>query len=48
VSLNIIPGVPQLRPLVIGFLPRLPGFDTRSGHVGFMVDKFAVKLDISE
>jgi hypothetical protein len=27
--------------LVTGFLPRRPGFEPRSGHVGFVVDKVA-------
>jgi hypothetical protein len=31
--------VPQLKRLVAGFPPRRPGFDPRSGHVGFVVDK---------
>jgi hypothetical protein len=28
-----------LRRLVAGFPPRRPGFDSRSGHVRFIVDK---------
>jgi hypothetical protein len=31
--------VPQLRPLIVGFTPRRLGFEPRSGHMGFMVDK---------
>jgi hypothetical protein len=31
--------VPQLRRLVAAFPPRQPGFDPRSSHVGFVVDK---------
>jgi hypothetical protein len=34
--------VPWLRRLVAGFPPRRPGFETRSGHVEFVVDKVAV------
>jgi hypothetical protein len=33
--------VTQLRRLVSGLPPKLPGFDTWSGHVGFVVDKMA-------
>jgi hypothetical protein len=31
--------MPYLRRLVAGFPPRRPGFEPRSGHVGFVVDK---------
>jgi hypothetical protein len=31
--------VPQLRRLVAGFPPRRPGFEHRSGYVGFVVDR---------
>jgi hypothetical protein len=31
--------VPWLRRLVAGISPRRPGFDSRSVHVGFVVDK---------
>jgi hypothetical protein len=34
--------VPKLRRLVTGFPPRRPGFEPRSGHVGFVVDKVAL------
>jgi hypothetical protein len=34
--------VPWLRQFVAGFRPRLPGFEPRSGHVGFVVDKAAL------
>jgi hypothetical protein len=37
----------QLKRLVAGFPPRRPGFDPRSGHVGF-VDKVALGQDFSE
>jgi hypothetical protein len=33
--------VPYLKRLVAGFSPRWPGFDPRSGYVGFVVDKVA-------
>jgi hypothetical protein len=32
----------QLRRLIAGFPPWQPGFDPRSGYVGFMVDKVAL------
>jgi hypothetical protein len=34
--------------LVAGFPPRRPGFDPRSGHVGFVVDKAALGQVFSE
>jgi hypothetical protein len=34
--------LPQLRWLVAGFPPRLPGYDPRSDHVGFVVGKVAL------
>jgi hypothetical protein len=34
--------VPWHRQLVIGFLPRLPGFDLESGHMTFVVGKVAM------
>jgi hypothetical protein len=41
--------VPQLRRLVAGFPPRRrPGFDPRSDHVGFVVDKVALGQVFSE
>jgi hypothetical protein len=39
---NLLARPTQLRRLVAGFLPRRPGFDPRSGHVGFVVDKVAL------
>jgi hypothetical protein len=33
---------PQLKQLVTDFPPRRPGFEPRSGHVGFVVDKVAL------
>jgi hypothetical protein len=35
--------LPQLRRLVAGFPRRWPGFKPRSGHVGFVVDKVALR-----
>jgi hypothetical protein len=29
-------------PLVVGFTPRRPWFEYRSGHIGFVVDKMAL------
>jgi hypothetical protein len=40
--------VPQLRRLVVEFPPRRPGFDPRSSHVGFVVDKVALGQVFSE
>jgi hypothetical protein len=40
--------VPWLKRLVAGFPPRRPGFDPRSGHVGFVVDKVALGQVFSE
>jgi hypothetical protein len=34
--------VEYLTRLFAGFPPRKPGFDPRSGHVGFVVDKVAL------
>jgi hypothetical protein len=34
--------VPWLRPLAAGLPPQRPGFDPRSVHVGFVVDKVAL------
>jgi hypothetical protein len=31
--------IPYLRRLVVGFLPRQPGFDPRSSHVGSVMDR---------
>jgi hypothetical protein len=33
---------------VAGFPPRRPGFETRSGHVGFVVDRVALGQVFSE
>jgi hypothetical protein len=41
-GLSPIAAVPWLRRLVVGFPPRWPGFEPRSGHVGFVVDKVAL------
>jgi hypothetical protein len=40
--------VPQLRRLASGFPLRRPGFDPRSGHVGFVVDKMVLGQVFSE
>jgi hypothetical protein len=40
--------VPYLRRLVAGVPQRRPGFDPRSGHVGFVVDKVALGQVFSE
>jgi hypothetical protein len=40
--------VPQLRRLVAGFPQPRPGFQPRSSHVGFVVDKVALEQVISE
>jgi hypothetical protein len=40
--------VPWLRRLVTGFPLRRPGFEPRSGHVGFVVDKVALVQVFSE
>jgi hypothetical protein len=40
--------VPYLRRLVSGFPPRRPGFEPRSGHVGFVVDKVELGQVFSE
>jgi hypothetical protein len=36
---------PTVRPLVTGFPPRRPGLEPRSSHVGFVVDKVALRAD---
>jgi hypothetical protein len=38
----------MLKRLVAGFPPRRPGFYPRSGHVGFVVDKVALRQVFSE
>jgi hypothetical protein len=43
-----VKAVPYLRPLVANFPPRRPGFEPRSGHVGFVVDKVALGQVFSE
>jgi hypothetical protein len=40
--------VPQLRRLVAGFPSRQPGFNPKSGHVGFVVDEVALGQVSSE
>jgi hypothetical protein len=40
--------VPHFRRLVAGFPPLRPGFEPRSGHVGFVVDKVALEQVFSE
>jgi hypothetical protein len=40
--------LPRLRRLVDGFPPRRLGFDPRSGHVGFLVDKVTLRQVFSE
>jgi hypothetical protein len=39
---------PWLRRLVAGFLPRRPGFKPGYSHVGFVVDKVALRQIFSE
>jgi hypothetical protein len=39
---------PELKRLVAGFPPRLPGFKPGSSHVGFVVDKVALGQVFSE
>jgi hypothetical protein len=40
--------VAELKWLVAGFPSRRPGFEPRSGHVGFVVDKVALGQVFSE
>jgi hypothetical protein len=40
--------VPELKRLVAGFPSRRPGFDPRSGHVGFVVNTVALGQVLSE
>jgi hypothetical protein len=40
--------VPYLKRLVTAFPPRRTGFDPRSSHVGFVVDKLALTKVFSE
>jgi hypothetical protein len=40
--------MPQLRRLDTGFSPRRPGFDPRSGNVGFIMDGMVLGLNLSE
>jgi hypothetical protein len=40
--------MPRLRGLVAGFPQRRSGFEHRSGHVGFVVDKVALGQVFSE
>jgi hypothetical protein len=43
-----VKAVPQLRQLVTSFQPQRPGFEPRSGHVGFVVDKVELAYVYSE
>jgi hypothetical protein len=43
-----IKAVSQLRRLVAGFPQRRPGFELRSDHVGFVVDKVKLEQVFSE
>jgi hypothetical protein len=38
--------MPQLRWLLASFPLQQPGFDPRSGHVGFVVDKLVLVVSI--
>jgi hypothetical protein len=40
--------MPQLRRLVAGFPPWRPGFESMSGHMGFVVDEVALGHVFSE
>jgi hypothetical protein len=40
--------VPYLRPLVAGFPPRRLGFEPRSLHVGFVMEKVTLEQVFSE
>jgi hypothetical protein len=42
-SKEIIGAVPYFRQLVVGFPPRRPGFEPKSGHVGFLVNKVTLR-----
>jgi hypothetical protein len=46
--MRYIQAVSQLRRLVARFPPRRPGFEPRSGHMGFLVDKVALGPVFSE
>jgi hypothetical protein len=40
--------VPELKRLAVGFPQRRPGFEPRSGHVGFVVEEAALDQVFSE
>jgi hypothetical protein len=40
--------IPKFRRLFAGFPLRRPGFDTMSGHVGFVVDEVVLGQDLYE
>jgi hypothetical protein len=40
--------MPQIRQLVVGFPPLRPGFEHGSGHVGFVVDRVALRQVFSD
>jgi hypothetical protein len=40
--------IPSLRQLVACFPPQRPGFEPRSGYVGFLLDKMALGQVFSE
>jgi hypothetical protein len=46
--LLLFKAVPQLRRSVPGFPPRWPGFEPKSIHVGFVVDKVTLRQVFSE
>jgi hypothetical protein len=51
ISIVILPGLkaaPELRRLVAGFPPWRPRFESRSAHVGFVVEKVALGQVLSE
>jgi hypothetical protein len=41
-GIDVFLGIVGLLRLVAGFPPRRPGFEPRSGHVGFVVEKVAL------
>jgi hypothetical protein len=47
-EMGLYVAVPQLRRSVAGFPQWRPGFEPRSGHVGFMIDKIALGQVFSE
>jgi hypothetical protein len=40
--------MPQLKWLVIGYPPRQPKLELRSGHVGFLVDQVSLRRVFSK